>query len=137
MIGWMAFKAFCTKAWEFIKKYWQFFMGFLMAILGVLAFRGRSNGIEVLENEKEANQKEIDAIKRAEEILKNKTRDALYIYERTVREVEKKFEEDNQTLSEDMRNEVRRIIEDAKEDPSEITSRISKLTGYEIYVEED
>ena len=108
-----------------------------MAILGVLAFRGRSNGIEVLENEKEANQKEIDAIKRAEEILKNKTRDALYIYERTVREVEKKFEEDNQTLSEDMRNEVRRIIEDAKEDPSEITSRISKLTGYEIYVEED
>lgn len=134
---WMAAKTFFSKSWEIIKKYWQFFAGLGVAILGMMAFRGRSNEAAVLENEKEANQKELEAIKESEEILKNKTKDALYLYEKTVQEVEKKFKEDNQIMSEDVKKEVRRIIRDAKENPAELTSRISKLTGYEIYVEED
>lgn len=137
MICWMATKSFFSKSWEVIKKYWQFFAGLGVAILGMIAFRGRGNDAIVLENEKEANQKELEAIKASEEILKNKTKDALYLYEKTVQEIEKKFEEDNQTMSEDVKSEVRRIIRDAKENPTELTSRISKLTGYEIYVEED
>jgi len=137
MVQWLIIKEFFSKMWDFIKKYWQFFAGLVVALLGMLAFRNQSDGLEVLENEKESNQKEIDAIKKSEEILKNKSKDALYLYEKTVREVEKKFEEDSRALSEDTKRKVRRIIEDTKEDPTELTSRISKLTGYEIYVEED
>ena len=137
MIQWLIIKEFFSKLWGFVKKYWQFFAGFIAAILSMLAFRNRSDGLEVLENEKESNQKEIEAIKKSEEILKNKSKDALYLYEKTIREVEKKFDEDSKALSEDTKRKVRRIIEDTKEDPTELTSRISKLTGYEIYVEED
>ena len=137
MIEWIAIKAFFSKASEVVKKYWQFFAGLGIAILGMIALRGKSDETVVLENEKEANQKELEVIEESEEILKNKTKDALYIYEKTVQEVEKKFKEDNQTMSEDVKKEVRRIIRDTQKNPSELTSRISKLTGYEIYVEED
>ena len=137
MIQWLVIKEFFAKMRDFIKKYWQFFAGITVSVLGMIAFRNRSDGLDVLANEKESNQREAEAIKKSEEILKNKSKDALYLYEKTVREVEKKFKEDNKALSEDTKKKVRRIIEDTKEDPTELTSRISKLTGYEIYVEED
>ena len=72
MIEWLAIKAFFSKTWDVVKEYWQFFAGLAVAVLGMLAFRGRPDGTVVLENEKEANQKELEVIKESEEILKNK-----------------------------------------------------------------
>ena len=137
MIHIIAIKEFFEKMWSFISKNWKFFLGFVVAVLGSLAFREKGDARTVLQNEKDAAEKEKEAIEKSEQLLKNKSKDAQYLYEKTVREVEKKFIEDNKKLSEDVKQKVQDIVERSEEDPTEITSRISELTGYEIYVEED
>ena len=133
----IAIKVFFEKIGSFIKEHWKFFLGFFAAILGAMAFREKGDTHSVLQNEKDSAEKEKEAIEKSEQLLKNKSKDAQYLYEKTVREVEKKFIEDNKKLSEDVKQKVQDIVERSEEDPTEITSRISELTGYEIYVEED
>ena len=133
----MVIKVFFEKFWNFIKEHWKFFFGFLVAVLGAMSFREKGDAKTVLQNEKDASKKELEAIKASEELLKNKTKDAQYTYDKTVREVEKKFVEDKKQLSEDVKKKVQEIVQSSGDDASEITSRISELTGYEIYVEED
>ena len=120
-----------------VKKYWKILFGIVLAVLGMFAFRKKPDVEAVLNNERESNQKELDAIESANELLKNKTRDAEYLYKKTVEEIEKKYSEEQSVMSEEVRDKVKRIIDEHKEDPTEITRRISELTGYEIYVEED
>jgi len=128
---------FLLKCCSFIKKYWQLFLGFIVAIITIFAFRKEEDPQEILENERESNKKELDAIKNSEEILKNKTADAEYLYKKTLVEIEKRHEEDQKDLTQNMRIEVKRIVETHKENPEEITRRISELTGFTIHVEED
>ena len=122
---------------EWIKHYWKVLLGIAMAILGMLAFRKKPDAESILRNEKESHQKELIAIENANELLKNKTSDAEYLYKKTFAAIEKKYKEKQEDMSENIRAEVERIIEENKENPSEITQRISELTGYEIYDEED
>ena len=60
-------------AWEYIKKYWQVLVGFVVAIITVFAFRKKADPAEILEHANESHEKEIDAIKKSEELLKNKS----------------------------------------------------------------
>ena len=123
--------------WSWIKKYWQILAGFLIAFATMFAFRRKPDTQEIIENQTDAHKKEIKTIKDSEEILKNKVTDAEYIYEKTLKQIEKRHLEEEKELSETLRSEVKHIIETHKEEPAELTRRISKLTGFEIYVEED
>lgn len=125
-----------TTAWEYIKKYWQILVGFAIAIITVFAFRKKADPAEILENANESHEKEIDAIKKSEELLKNKSEKAEYIYKKALEEIEERHEEGQEALSKNMRKEVKRIIEDHEEDPGEITRRISELTGFTVHVED-
>tara|TARA_Y100000592_G_C5451174_1_gene308799 strand:- start:821 stop:1204 length:384 start_codon:yes stop_codon:yes gene_type:complete len=125
-----------TTAWEYIKKYWQILVGFAIAIITVFAFRKKADPAEILENANESHEKEIDAIKKSEELLKNKSEKAEYIYKKALEEIEERHEEGQEALSKNMRKEVKRIIEDHEEDPREITRRISELTGFTVHVED-
>ena len=123
--------------WETLKKYWQVVAGVAIAVLGMLALRRRKDPTEILENQREAHQKELEAIKKSEQILENKSKEAEYIYNRAIKEIEKNHEEKQQALTENMKKQVKRIVEENKENPSEITNRISELTGYTVYVEKE
>ena len=125
------------KLCNYAKKYWQILLGFAVAIVSLLAFRRKKDPKEVLENERESNKKELDAIKNSEEILKNKAAKAEYLYEKTLKEIESRHKESQKDLTENMRNEAKRIIENHKEDPTEVTRRLSELTGFTIHVEEE
>ncbi len=126
-----------TKTWDCVKKYWQIFLGFFAAIVAMILLRQKEDPAEILENANEAHKKELDAIKKSEEFLKNKSAKAEYLYQKTLKEIEEKHQKGQEALSENMREEVKRIIEDHKEDPVEITHRISALTGFVVHVEDD
>ena len=125
------------KVWGFIKKYWQAIAGFLIALITVFAFRKKPGADEILENEKESNKKELEAIAKSEEILKNKSDKAEYLYKKALKEIEVKHKEDQKELSDNMKKEVERIIKEHQENPSELSERISQLTGFVVHVEED
>jgi molecular chaperone DnaK (HSP70) len=125
------------KAWSFIKRYWQAIAGFLVALITVFAFRKKPDADEILENEKLSNQKELEAIAKSEEILKNKSDKAEYLYKKALKEIEDRSKEQQKELSDNMKKEVERIIKEHQEDPSELTERISQLTGFVVHVEED
>lgn len=126
-----------VKFWEWIKKYWQICLGFFAAIVTMFLLRKKEDPAEILENAKDANKKELDAIKRSDELLKNKSAKAEYLYQKTLKEIEDKHQKGQEALSEDMRKEVKHIIKNHEEDPSEITRRISELTGFVVHVEDD
>ena len=125
------------KIYSFAKKYWQALAGFAVAVIALFSFRQKEDPKEVLENERESNKKEIDVIKKTDEILKNKTAKAEYLYKKALKEIEARHAELEKDLTENVRDEVKRIIEVHKEDPTEVTRRISELTGFIVHVEED
>ena len=108
----------------------------LFVVIALLAFRKKADPDEILHNANESHEKEIEAINKSEELLKNKSEKAEYIYKKALEEIEERHEKGQEALSKNMRKEVKRIIEDHEEDPGEITRRISELTGFTIHVED-
>jgi uncharacterized membrane protein len=120
-----------------IKKYWRIFLGMLVAIVGMCLFRKKADVNAIFKNERDAKQKEIDIINSANKAFHEKTKNEEILYNNTIREIEKKYKESQKALSDDTLVKVKDIIDKNKENPTEITRRISELTGYDIYVEKD
>ena len=57
---WMVAKVWASKAWAFIKKYWQIFAGLVYALVVWLIFRGEAKRVrEVLEVANETHAEEL------------------------------------------------------------------------------
>lgn len=123
--------------WTGVKKYWQVILGFAAAIITVLAFRKQKDPAVLIENQQEAHDKELEAIKKSEKILKNKSQQAEYIYNKTLEEIEKKHSESSDALTSDMKRQMKKIVEENENDPDTITQRLSELTGFVIHVDEE
>ena len=132
---WLVAKVWSAKVWIFIKKYWQVFAGAIYALAVWLYFKGQADKIkEVLKVEKETHQKELDTLNssHAEEIA---LRDgALAKYHEIIAKIEKEYESKKQELSDKKRTEVRKLVAENSEDPSNLSKLLSERFGI-TYVE--
>ena len=127
---WLVAKVWASKTWDFIKKYWQVFAGAVYAICVWVYFKGKVDNIkEVLEVEEDTHQKEIDTLNNshAEEIALRD--DALAKYHQIIAQIEKDYENKKEELSDKKRAEVKKLVAENSEDPSNLSKLLSERFG--------
>ena len=132
---WMVARVWASKAWAFIKKYWQIFAGLVYALVVWLIFRGEAKRVrEVLEvaNKTHAEELEILNATHAKEIQLRE--EAVAQYEEIIAQIEKDYENRKEELSDKKRTEVRKLVAENNEDPSNLSKLLSERFGI-TYVE--
>jgi len=127
---WLVAKVWVAKSWAFIKKYWQLLAGVLYAIVVWVYFKGQADKVkEILEVEKESHQKELDTLNNshAEEIA---LRDgALAKYHQIIAQIEREYESKKEELSDKKREEVKKLVAENSENPSNLSKLLSERFG--------
>jgi len=124
-LTWLATKLFFKKTWIFLKENWQ--IPFLVVwTLVTYAFASRNTDalLQVIEAKQESHKKQIDALRRShrDEVLKIKGLQDQYL--QTIEELEKKFENQNKSLSLKHAEDVKEIVIKSKGNPEEIKRKI-------------
>jgi len=127
---WMVARVWTSKAWAFIKKYWQVFAGLVYALVVWLVFRGEAKRVrEVLEvaNKTHAEELEILNATHAKEIQLRE--EAVAQYEQIIAQIEKDYENKKEELSDKKREEVKQLVAENSEDPSNLSKLLAERFG--------
>ena len=99
---WLVAKVWASKAWNFIKKYWQAFAGAIYAICVWIYFKGKVDNIkEVLDQQ-------------------------------IIAKIEKKYEERKEELSEEKKAEVNKLVSKYREDPATLSRLLAERFGLRV-----
>ena len=126
----MVAKVWASKAWAFIKKYWQIFAGLVYALVVWLVFRGEAKRVrEVLEvaNKTHAEELEILNATHAKEIQLRE--EAVAQYEEIIAQIEKDYKNRKEELSDKKREEVKQLVAENSEDPSNLSKLLAERFG--------
>ena len=127
---WMVARVWASKSWAFIKKYWQVFAGLAYALVVWLVFRGEAKRVrEVLEvaNKTHAEELEILNATHAKEIQLRE--EAVAQYEEIIAQIEKDYENKKEELSDKKREEVKQLVAENSEDPSNLSKLLAERFG--------
>jgi hypothetical protein len=127
---WLVAKVWASKAWAFIKKYWQVFAGLVYALVVWLIFRGEAKRVrEVLEVANKTHAKELEILNatHAKEIQLRE--EAVAQYEQIIAKIEKEYENKKEELSDKKRAEVKKLVAENSEDPSNLSKLLSERFG--------
>ena len=127
---WLVAKIWASKAWAFIKKYWQIFAGLVYTVAVWVYFKAQTDKVkEVLKAREDAHQKELDVLNgtHAEEIALRD--DALAKYHQIIAQIEKDYENKKEELSDKKREEVKKLVAENSEDPSNLSKLLAERFG--------
>ena len=127
--------SFLKKAKDFVVKYWKIIVGIIYAIGVWVFFKGRADKVkEVLKVKEDSHKKQIDALNdsHAEEIALRD--EALDKYHEIIAKIEKEYEGKKENLSEKKKEEVKKLVEENSDNPSNLAKLISDKFGI-IHIE--
>tara|TARA_R110001592_G_scaffold92824_1_gene270113 strand:+ start:286 stop:687 length:402 start_codon:yes stop_codon:yes gene_type:complete len=127
--------SFLKKAKDFVAKYWKILVGIVYAIGVWVFFKGRADKVkEVLKVKEDSHKKQIDALNdnHAEEIALRD--EALDKYHEIIAKIEKEYEGKKEELTDKKREEVKKLVAENSEDPSNLAKLISDKFGI-VHVE--
>lgn len=127
---WSATKLFFSRAWSFLKEYWQVpFMVAWTVITIVLTRRNTDALKDVISAKKESHKKQIEILKRAhrEEVLELKGLQEQYLD--TISKLQQKFDLQNKELSQKHVEDVKEIVIKSKGNPQAIKRKIENEFG--------
>ena len=127
--------SFLKKAKDFVVKYWKILVGIVYAIGVWVFFKGRADKVkEVLKVKEDSHKKQIDALNdsHAEEIALRD--EALDKYHEIIAKIEKEYEGKKENLSEKKKEEVKKLVEENSDNPSNLAKLISDKFGI-IHIE--
>lgn len=129
-VSWLAVKLFISRAWAFLKDYWQIPFMVLWTIITVLLARRNTQALkDVLTAKQKSHKEQVESLKKnhKEEVLKLKKIQKEYV--KALEELEVKFDEQNQRLSEKHIEDVKEIVVKSKGNPQEIKRKIENEFG--------
>jgi len=127
--------SFLKKAKDFVVKYWKILVGIVYAIGVWVFFKGRADKVkEVLKVKEDSYKKQIDSLNgsHAEEIALRD--EALDKYHEIIAKIEKEYEGKKENLSEKKKEEVKKLVEENSDNPSNLAKLISDKFGI-IHIE--
>jgi F0F1-type ATP synthase membrane subunit b/b' len=127
--------SFLKKAKDFVVKYWKILVGIVYAIGVWVFFKGRADKVkDVLKVKEDSHKKQIDALNdnHAEEIALRD--EALDKYHEIIAKIEKEYEGKKEELTDKKREEVKKLVAENSEDPSNLAKLISDKFGI-VHVE--
>ena len=130
-MNWLLFKTTVKKVYLWLKQHWQIpFLVIWSVLIWVMARRNTDALIEVIEAKKDSYKKQIEVLKKThnDELLKRE--ELVEEYEKTLENVEEKFLEDKQELTEKQKNDIKKVIIKSKGNPDEIRAKIEEQFGF-------
>lgn len=119
--------------WLNIKKYWILILTVISFIVGFVFFRKKSiSFLDTIKQINELHQQELDSIKRIrdEEISKNE--EARKKSEEEKRKISEEYEKIKQEIEMNKKNDIKRIIDNSKDDPNELAKELQEVTKFKI-----
>ena len=128
MVTLIAIKTFLKKAGTFLKNYWYVP---LIPVLWLFFINRKDNVKDVLEASKESFKSQIDVINKShkEEIVLRE--EVTKKYHETIEAIEKKYEEDNMTLSAEKKKRVKEILDKHHKNAVSMAYLLGKEFGIE------
>ena len=113
------------KAWAFVKRYWQFFLGLSVGLI-VLAVSRDSRGIanafkKFKESSDEMNQNSLEIERQQDE----KALDVIDEFTKEVREAEKEHKDSSEKIENESRDRVSNLLEEESESRGTIADKIN------------
>lgn len=121
---------FLKKAWVWLRHYW-YIPALVIYTLVLWAFFRRSNNnlLKVLSITKDSYEKEIQVIKSTHEKELQKREEIVFLYQETLKKLETEFSIKTKDLSIKKQKEIKKLVEENKEDPSNLAEEMKKLFG--------
>jgi len=124
---------FFKKLWSLIRKFWQFIVGFLVAVIAIIIAAGKKDeGFKTLKrlrkDEKRLDEKVNDIL---DDVDERNNRIDIETKKR-IAEIEDKLKEKNEDLEQSKRAEIEKIVRETDGNPGELARRLSELTGLSV-----
>ncbi len=129
-MNFLVVKHTAQKVWVWCKNHTGVLLAATWAlILFFVLRRDDSAAREVLEIRKDSHKKEVEAIKEAHEKEVKIRKENLETFHKTVSKIEKEYEKENRVLTRDKKKRVKKLVEDFREEPEELTEIVSIMFG--------
>ncbi len=123
-------KLFLKKAWVWLKHYWYIPALLIYTIVLWVFFRRSTNNLlEVLSVTKESYEKEIQVLKSTHEKELQKREEIVLLYQETLKNIENEFNIETKELSSKKQKEIKKIVEENREDPTALAEEMKRLFG--------
>ena len=130
-LNFLVVKHAAQKAWTWCKNHTGILLAFTWALIVYVFFnRGNAGAARsVLDVRKESHKKEVEAMKEAHAQEVEKREENLATFNETVAKIEKEYEKDHRVLTRDKKKRVKRLVEDFRDKPEELTQIVSVMFG--------
>jgi len=118
-------------AWLKIAKYWKWLIGFFAAILGMVLLK-RSREAKILKNERNTHRRELEIIDNSSKLERESRDAALEKFEKTIKKIEKDFKVREEEISEEKREEIKKLVSSSKDDPEAIAEELAKILSIDF-----
>jgi len=133
-MSWPVLKKNILIFWSFLKKYWKCLF-FIVVTSVLMLIRRRPNFFEMFERIRTDHEAEVSVIEKNHKKVMEARGTADRRYDETIKQIEKNHESDIALLDSKKRREIKILIDNHADDPQEIAERLSKVTGFSIYIE--
>lgn len=130
-MNFLVVKHAAQKVWVWCKNHTGLLLAATWAFILFFVFkRGNADTIQsVLEIRKDSHKKEVEAIKEAHEKEVKIRKENLETFHKTVSKIEKEYEKENRVLTRDKKKRVKKLVEDFRDEPEELTEIVSIMFG--------
>lgn len=129
---------FLKKAWAWVKKYWKILALVLGAIVGFVLFRGQNISFaEDFKKIKDSHEEELRQIEAARAEERRRHEENAAKLERALKTVQEEYDKQRKELDSKKKKEIKKIVEEAGDDPEELARRLSEATGFTVILPTD
>lgn len=131
---WLTTKTAIAKVWVWCKHNWKIVALLIYTVLLYLLFsKNARNAKKMLDDARAAHKAELQAIEEAHEEQLRQRDENLKKYNETMAALEKKLKEKGAQITKDRERKVKKIIEEAKDDPNNLAELIKQEFGFDIW----
>jgi hypothetical protein len=130
MVAWLTVKTVFKKAWVWIKKNWTAPVVVIYTLVLWLVFRRGDRAYEVLQARDKSYKSQIKAITDAHEAEIAKRNEVIAKYTEIISALEKEYSENKLVLENKKKKEIKKIVEEYKDDPEGLAKTMSEKFGF-------
>ncbi len=122
-----------AKSWLWLKEHWKIVAVSVWSVLIWVVSRNNSRAtLKVLEARKESYNKQMAILKKNHKKELSEKDKLILEYHDTIEKLEKRFQREHRTITEEHKKEVKKIVELSKGNPEEVRIRIEEEFGFKF-----
>ena len=131
MIEMEAFKLFFSNAWAWIKKHWKVVTAGVVGLVLYIFHKGKVDQVkDVVVVKDESNKQQIEKIEEINKQEREERDKIIADHVELIQDIESKFRENKKRVTKKRKEEIKKIVEEVGDKPSELAKRISEQYGF-------